>query len=192
MRWHVPRRVLPLREGFSSRLRPFFFIRVVPVRRMNIHELITPRTIRVPLASTDKRGAIDELVNVLRDAGKVSDAETLRRVIWEREQQRSTGIGEGLAIPHGKCACVERLAMAIGIAAPPIEFESIDRKPVRMIALVASHPDRFTDHIQALGKLSRLMTRVEFREAAYAASSAEALYDLFEQAEAAAAQPARA
>ena len=151
---------------------------------MNLTDLITPESIRIPLHATDKRSAIAELVDVLAEAhGLTTGAEELKAAVLEREQQRSTGIGEGLAIPHGKSDTVDRLFMAIGTPSEPMEFEAIDRRPVRMIVLLASPPDRTSDHIQALGKISRLMSRAEFREKAYEADSAQTLYTLFEEAE---------
>ena len=150
---------------------------------MTILDLIHPATIKAPLESADKKSAICELIDLLAAAGKVRDAEELKRIVWEREQQRSTGIGEGLAIPHGKSNAVRELVMAIGRPAEPIEFDSIDRKPVRLLVLLASPPDKTSDHIQALGKISRLMSKVEFREAAYAAENARDLLALFEGAE---------
>jgi len=150
---------------------------------MKITDILTPQAVKVPLASTGKRQAIDELVDLLGSIRLISDPEALRRVVWERETQRSTGIGEGLAIPHGKCATTKQLVMAVGRPSEPIEFDSIDGKPVRLIVLLASPPDRTSDHIQALGRVSRLMTNAPFREATYAAQTAEELYKLFEDAE---------
>ena len=150
---------------------------------MNLLDLISPRTIKIPLEATAKREAIEELVDLLGECGAIQDPAAVKQAVWDREQQRSTGIGEGLAIPHGKCESVDRLHMAIGAPSEPIEFEAIDRRPVRMIVLLTSPPDQTSDHIQALGKISRLMSRADFREAAYAAGSGEALYQLFEEAE---------
>lgn len=150
---------------------------------MTILDLIHPETVKAPLDAADKKGAVFELIDLLASAGRVRDAEELKRVVWEREQQRSTGIGEGLAIPHGKSQAVRELVLAIGRPREPIEFDAIDRKPVRLIVLLASPPDKTSDHIQALGKISRLMSKVEFREAAYAAEDSKALLTLFEEAE---------
>lgn len=150
---------------------------------MKIIDILSPRAVKVPLVSTTKRGAIDELVDALADAGLIGDAAALKRVVWERESQRSTGIGEGLAIPHGKCPTIGRLVMAVGRPAHPIDFDSIDRKPVRLVVLLASPPDRTSDHIQALGRISRLMTNAQFREATYNAPTTESLFALFEKAE---------
>jgi mannitol/fructose-specific phosphotransferase system IIA component (Ntr-type) len=150
---------------------------------MNILETLQLDTIKVPLLATDKRGAINELVDVLDKAGVITDADTLRAVVWEREVQRTTGIGEGLAIPHGKCNVSSRLVMAIGVPSQPIEFGSVDKKPVRLIVLLSSPPDKTSDHIQALGKISRLMSDPEFRDKAYAVTSSEELFEMFKHAE---------
>jgi PTS system fructose-specific IIC component len=150
---------------------------------MNILDILSPKAIKVPLQASDKKGAIDELVNLMVDAGLITQPEALKRVVWEREQQRTTGIGEGLAIPHGKSNSSKNLVIAIGRPAQPIDFGAIDNKPVKLIILLASPPDKTSDHIQALGKISRLMADPKFRAAAYAAGSAEEIFKLFEQAE---------
>jgi len=131
---------------------------------MNILDVLSPQAIKVPLEATEKKAAIDELVDLLGSNGQITDSEGLKEAVWEREQQRTTGIGEGLAIPHGKSSCSSKLIMALGRPAEPIEFNSVDKKPVRLIVLLASPPDKTTDHIQALGKISRLMADKDFRE----------------------------
>jgi len=150
---------------------------------MNILDVLSPQAIKVPLEATEKKAAIDELVDLLGSNGQITDSEGLKEAVWEREQQRTTGIGEGLAIPHGKSSCSSKLIMALGRPAEPIEFNSVDKKPVRLIVLLASPPDKTTDHIQALGKISRLMADKDFREKTFAAETAEAMYALIEQAE---------
>ena len=153
---------------------------------MNLADIISPETVKVPLDATEKREAINELVDLLGAARLIKDTEATKAVVWEREQQRSTGIGEGLAIPHGKSNCSDRLLIALGRPASPIDFDSVDRKPVSLIVLLVSPPDKTADHIQALGKISRLMADPDFREAAYAAGSAGELYELFKKQEVAA------
>ncbi len=150
---------------------------------MNISDILSPKAVKVPLTSTDKHAVIDELVDLLDEAGLISDAGQLKQVVWEREQQRSTGIGQGLAIPHGKANCTESLVMAVGRPAAPIEFESVDKEPVQLVVLLASPPDQTSQHIQALGKISRLMSNESFRDAAFSAGSTETLYALFKKAE---------
>jgi fructose-specific phosphotransferase system IIA component len=150
---------------------------------MNLLDILTPDCIKAPLAADQKRGIIDELVDLLAAAGKVSDAAGLKEAVWSREQTRTTGIGMGLAIPHGKSAGVANLAMAIGKPASPVDFQAIDSKPVRLVILLASPPDRTSDHIQALARVSRLMTMEAFREAIYAAQGPQEIYDLLKQHE---------
>lgn len=146
---------------------------------MNISEILRPEAVKVPLVATQKQAAIFELVDLLGSLGLVSDPGRLRTVVWEREQQRTTGIGEGLAIPHGKSPSASGLVMAIGRPDTPIDFDSVDRRPVRLIVLLASPPDRTADHIQALGRISRLMSGAAFRERAFSADDADTLYRLF-------------
>jgi mannitol/fructose-specific phosphotransferase system IIA component (Ntr-type) len=150
---------------------------------MNLIDILAPQAVKVPLDARDKKSAIDELVELLASANGLKDVRTLKEAVWQREQQRTTGIGEGLAIPHGKCASATRLLMAIGRPALPMDFESVDRKPVRLIVLLASPPNKTSEHIQALGKISRVMANPELREAAYATQTAEALYALIREAQ---------
>jgi mannitol/fructose-specific phosphotransferase system IIA component (Ntr-type) len=150
----------------------------VTLGAMNLLDLLSPECIRAPLVAGDKRGVIDELVDLLVAAGRVSEGDSLKNAVWTREQTRTTGIGHGLAIPHGKCPGLNGLAMAIGKPAEPLEFQAIDGRPVRLIVLLASPPDRTGDHIQALARVSRLMTMEAFRQSIYDADSPEAIYEL--------------
>jgi len=150
---------------------------------MNLLDIMTLEAIKIPLEATTKKAAIEELVELLSAAHLIEDAEALKAAVWQREQQRTTGIGEGLAIPHGKCRSSQELHLAIGRPAQDMDFGSVDKKPVKLIVLLASPPNKTSDHIQALGKISRLVANPEFRDAAYSAESAAALYDLFRKAE---------
>ena len=150
---------------------------------MNLLDLLTPGSIRAPLQADDKKGVIHELVDLLVGEGKVEDGSSLKDAVWTREQTRTTGIGHGLAIPHGKCAGLSGLAMAIGKPAEPMDFEAIDGQPVRLIVLLASPPDRTSDHIQALARVSRLMTSEAFRGSVYDAEGPEAIYELIVEQE---------
>ncbi len=150
---------------------------------MNLLDIITINCIKAPLLATDKKAVIHELVDVLVGAGKVNEPDALKDAVWTREMTRTTGIGHGLAIPHGKCVGMPGLAMAIGKPAKPMDFEAIDGQPVKLVVLLASPPDRTSDHIQALARISRLMTMNEFRERVYAATTAEAIYDLLKSQE---------
>jgi fructose-specific phosphotransferase system IIA component len=150
---------------------------------MNLLDIITVDCIKAPLVARDKKGVIDELVDLLVAATRVSDGQALKDAVWTREQTRTTGIGHGLAIPHGKCGGMGSLAMAIGKPAEPMNFEAIDGKPVRLIVLLASPPDKTSDHIQALARISRLMTMDRFREQIYAAENSQQIFDLLKSQE---------
>ncbi len=143
----------------------------------SIIDILDPKAIRVPLVATDRQGALEELVDALAQSGVIGDPALFKKSVWEREQLRSTGIGEGLAIPHGKCASIKRPAIAIGRPAVPIEFGAIDRRPVRLIVLLASPPDKISEHIQVLHRVSRLFSNVATRERACMAPDAQALYE---------------
>lgn len=151
---------------------------------MNLLDILSPSCVKAPLVATDKRGVIDELVDVLAAAGRVADAKGLKDAVWTREMTRTTGIGHGLAIPHGKSPGMSSIAMAIGKPSAPMDFQAIDAQPVRLVVLLASPPDRTSDHIQALARVSRLMTMDKFRERVYAARSAPEIYDLLKAQEA--------
>jgi fructose-specific phosphotransferase system IIA component len=150
---------------------------------MNLLDILSPKSIKVPLQATEKKAVITELVDLLADAKLIKDRETIKKVVWEREQQRTTGIGEGLAIPHGKSRASDSLVMAIGRPAEPIDFDAIDKRPVRLVVLLVSPPEKTAEHIQALGKISRMMSDPGTRNAVYNAESAESLYEIFKNSE---------
>ena len=149
---------------------------------MELIGLIQENTIRVPLVASDRQEAIGELVDVLGDVGAISDCDTIRQLVWERELQRTTGIGEGLAIPHGRSDDLTHMVMAMGRPETPIDFASADKRPVELIILLVSPTNNTSDHIQALGRISRLMIDRAFREDAYATESASELFELFQGA----------
>ena len=149
---------------------------------MNLLEHLQLKTMLVPLTATDRQGAIYELIDALASVGSISDSDTIKQLVWEREQQRTTGIGEGLAIPHARCDKLDDLVMAMGRPSTPIDFASPDKRPVELIILLVSPSDNTADHIQALGRISRLMVDRSFREAVYATKTPQALFDQFHSA----------
>jgi fructose-specific phosphotransferase system IIA component len=151
---------------------------------MILTQILQPGCIAAPLKSKDKDSAIAELVNILASAGQVKNAAAALEAVMEREQTRSTGIGSGIAIPHGKCTAVDELVMAVGIAAEPIEFASIDNKPVSIIVLLISPMDKTGPHIQALARISRLLLDEQFKAKLEKASSPAEVYQLISAKEA--------
>lgn len=150
---------------------------------MLLTDILQPDCIKVPLQSRDKQGAIYELVDLLASKGLIQDAEALKAAVWQRESTRTTGIGHGLAIPHGKSDSCDRLLMAIGKTSEPIEFQSIDKKPVSAIFLLVSPQDQTGPHIQVLAKISRLMTRADIRAAILRATDGQVIYDVIAKEE---------
>jgi mannitol/fructose-specific phosphotransferase system IIA component (Ntr-type) len=150
---------------------------------MNLLDILQPGCVKAPLTAKDKRGCMDELVDLMVSTGKITDSQVLKDAVWQREQTRTTGIGHGLAIPHGKCSGVSGIVMAVGKPPQPIEFGAIDGKPVQLIIMLASAPDRNSDHIQALARVSRIMMVADFRERMYRAASGQEVYDLIKDQE---------
>ena len=150
---------------------------------MRLTDILKPQNIKVPLVATTKNEAIAELVQLLADSGQITDAKKVLDAVLEREATRTTGIGNGLAIPHGKCSGTPDLVMAIGKPAAPIDFQSIDGRPVTVIWMLSSPPDKTGPHIHALARISRLMTIEKFRQALNSARSAQDVYDTIVQQE---------
>src|SRR5438045_41544 len=151
---------------------------------MRLTEILQPADVVVPLQAKTKTEAIGELVAALARNGQVTDAKTVLDAVLEREATRTTGIGNGLAIPHGKSTGTKDLVMAIGKPATSIDFQAIDGRPVTLIWLLSSPPDKTGPHIHALAKISRLMTIDKFRAAMHEAKTAQDVYDLIVKQEA--------
>jgi len=150
---------------------------------MRLTDILKPQDIKIPLEAKTKTDAIAELVNLLAANGEVGDPKKVLEAVLDREATRTTGIGNGLAIPHGKCPGVDTLVMAIGKCATPIDFQAIDGRPVTLIWLLGSPPDKTGQHIHALARISRLMTNDKFRQSVAGAKTSQELYDLIVQQE---------
>jgi fructose-specific phosphotransferase system IIA component len=137
--------------------------------------------VKVPLDSRDKAGAIAELVDLLAENGITRDRDSLLAAVMERERARTTGIGRGFAIPHAKCDCVSQLVIALGRAPQPIDFAAIDGQPVQLIALLASPTRATSAHIQALAKLSRLVTNATVWQEILGATTAADLHRIISE-----------
>ena len=151
---------------------------------MRLTDILQPDCIKVPLEAADKQRAIFELVDLMSDKVGITTRDQLKDAVWQRETTRTTGIGHGIAIPHGKSAGCTRLSMAIGLTAKPLDFGAIDGKPVTLIILLASPPDQTGPHIQALARISRMLTDDRFRAAIKAAPNADDVYRLISEHEA--------
>jgi fructose-specific phosphotransferase system IIA component len=150
---------------------------------MRLTEILKPQNIKIPLHATNKTEAITELVDVLAQSGDIADPKRVLESVLERESTRTTGIGNGLAIPHGKTTGTSDLVMAIGRPDKPIDFQAIDGRPVTIIWLLSSPPDKTGAHIHALAKISRLMTLDKFRQNLNTCKSAQEMFDAIAQQE---------
>jgi fructose-specific phosphotransferase system IIA component len=150
---------------------------------MILTQILQPTCVKVPLEGRDKDSVITELVDLLNENKLLLDRETALDAVFTRERTRSTGIGSGIAIPHGKCNAVRELIMALGITREPIDFESVDGKPVSIVILLVSPADQTGPHIRALARISRLMLDDDFKSALEKAPSAQSAYELVSERE---------
>jgi mannitol/fructose-specific phosphotransferase system IIA component (Ntr-type) len=118
--------------------------------RMKLTDILDLSCVKVPLLARDKHEAIVSLVTLLAENGRIKDSGVVMTAVLERESIRSTGIGHGVAVPHGKCASVDRPVMALGRLIEPIEYGSLDQQAVSLIALLISPIDQTGPHIMAL------------------------------------------
>lgn len=151
---------------------------------MRLTDIINPANVKVPLAATNKTDAIKELIGLLAEHGDVSDPAKVLGVVLDREATRTTGIGYGLAIPHGKTAGAAQLTMAIGKCATPIDFQAIDGRPVSIVWLLVSPPDKSVAHIATLARITKLMMVDRFRIEMNRAADAESVLKLIASQEA--------
>jgi fructose-specific phosphotransferase system IIA component len=145
---------------------------------MQLSQILKPESVIIPLKGSDKDSVIEELVNVLAESGQISDREKVLDSVMTREETRSTGIGSGIAIPHGKSGGTNELVMSVGICPAGIDFDSIDNKPVNIVLLLASPVDKTGPHIQALARISRVMLDEDLRNGIIAAKDAKEVYQL--------------
>jgi len=145
---------------------------------MALIDLVVPEVIKLPLESTDKPGVLRELVSVLHQAGRIQDFDAVLKAVQEREYKQSTGLEEGIAVPHGKTAAVSSLQLAIGIAPQGIDFNSLDGKPAKLFFLLVGSPDQSGPHVQALADVARLARSKMFCRALIDAEDAQQVVEL--------------
>ncbi|HSJ09562.1 MAG TPA: PTS sugar transporter subunit IIA [Longimicrobiales bacterium] len=146
-------------------------------------ELLTLERIKIPLEATTKEDLLRELVDVVAGSGGMPDPEEVLRAVREREAVLSTGIGHGVAIPHGKSGAVSNLRMAAGRAATPVDFDALDGQPVSLFFLLVGPESAAGPHIKALSRISRLVRKDEVRERLGAARTSEEFMHALQEAE---------
>lgn len=152
---------------------------------MLLSELLTPARIRVPLLGRSKEELLQELVQLVSVDEHVEDSAEVLRAVREREAVLSTGIGNGVAIPHGKSAAVPELCLAAGRTAEPVDFDALDGRPVSLFFLLVGPESAAGPHIKALSRISRLVRNDSVRDQLVAARTPEEFYHAMKKAEAA-------
>lgn len=150
---------------------------------MDLIQLLSPARIRVPLASRTKPELLRELAEVLV-ASVGGDVQDVLRAVEDREARLSTGIGFGVAIPHGRTPTVQDLTVVAGVTAEPVPFEALDGEPVRIVFLLVGPERSAGQHVKALSRIARLARSEELRRRLLAATTAQEFLDALAQAEA--------
>ncbi|MBN1696372.1 MAG: PTS sugar transporter subunit IIA [Spirochaetales bacterium] len=148
---------------------------------MALVDLITEDVVKVPLVSENKHDIIRELIKILVDAGRINDGDAAYNAIIRREEQGSTGLEKGIAVPHAKCGEVSTLTMAIGIKPSGVDFEAIDEKPSYLFFMLLAPPDQSGPHIEALAEIARMARSDAFCSTLIASRSAKEVVDLFKE-----------
>lgn len=150
---------------------------------MRITDLLDKRSISLDSAPGSKSEALDQAVDLMVRSGKINDAEAYRKQVYAREEESTTGIGEGIAIPHGKGSSVDRPGLAAMVVKDGVDFDSLDGEPVTLIFLIAAPDTEDNVHLDVLSKLSVLMMDEDFSEALRNASTVEEFLEIIDKAD---------
>lgn len=151
---------------------------------MKIAELLRPDTIVSDLQATEKSEVLNELAQTLVQVHQHLDTEDVVEVLEERERLGSTGIGDGVAIPHGKLKDIKDLLLCFGRSEEGVEFEAMDGKPAYLFFLLLAPEDSVGVHLKTLARISKLLKRSHLRQRLHEAQDAESLYQLIVDEEA--------
>jgi len=151
---------------------------------MKISDILDEKSVMTNLPGSEKEEIIDELVDLVGQSSKVLDKDKVRMAVFEREKISSTGIGNGFAIPHGKTDGVSDIVAAFAVTAQPIQYQSIDEKPVRLVFLLIGKDNLVGPHLKLLSRISRLMSKEDFRNKLLDAQSPQEIMSTFKQEEA--------
>lgn len=145
---------------------------------MRITDLLTEETIQLDLSSRTKDGVIDDLVSVLDKSGKLQDHKEFKKAILNREAQSTTGIGEGIAIPHAKTSAVKSPAIAFGKSEEGVDYESLDGAPAHLFFMIAATEGANQTHLEALSRLSSMLMDMNVRQGLLKAKSKEEILEI--------------
>ena len=159
---------------------------------MKITQLLTEETIILNLSASTKQEVLDELASQLERAGKLTDKRAFTAAILERESQSTTGIGDGIAIPHAKSAAVKSPAIAFGRSLDGLDFESLDGQPANLFFMIAASEGANDDHLEALSRLATFLMDDKFRTNILSAQSKQEVLDVISAKEASLEEPEEA
>src|SRR5208283_6128518 len=151
---------------------------------MKISDILEDKLVATNLLGNSKDEIINSLIDLVGQSPKVLDKEKVRTAIFEREKIMSTGVGNGFAIPHGKTDAVSDIVAAFGVTATPIDYQSLDEQPVRLVFLLVGKDSMVGPHIKLLSRISRLMNKEEFRKKLLSAASPKEVLEIFRTEEA--------
>lgn len=145
---------------------------------MKVSDFLKKEAIAVPLKSRTKNDVFHELINLLHSRGVLADKELALKAVYDREEIMSTGIGHGIAIPHGKAKSVKEIAAASGIYAPGIDYSALDGQPVYLVVMLVGPEDGAAQHVKALARISRLLQHESARQKLIACKNADEFYQI--------------
>lgn len=151
---------------------------------MKITDILTEQVVRTQLEGSTKEEILNAVIDLAAASEKVLDKDKVRTAIFEREKIMSTGVGSGFAIPHGKTEAVADIVGAFAVTAKPIDYQSLDEQPVRIVFLLVGRDNMVGPHIKLLSRISRLMNKEEFRNKLLEAPSPAAVMEIFKEEEA--------
>jgi nitrogen PTS system EIIA component len=138
-----------------------------------LSDLLTPERVKVPLESQSKDDVLRELVQLAMPSAGVAARDRVVTAVLAREALLSTGIGSGIAIPHGRTSEVETITLTAGLASAPIDFDALDGKPVSLFFLLLGPESAAGAHVRALGRISRILRHESVRDDLNRAASAD-------------------
>ncbi|MFW5950797.1 MAG: PTS sugar transporter subunit IIA [Gemmatimonadota bacterium] len=150
-----------------------------------LSDILSSVRVRVPIEGTTRESVLRELVDVLAREGCVGDPEAVYRVVEERERVLSTGIGHGVALPHGKSDACSELSIVAGVTREPVDFDALDDAPVRLVFLLVGPESAAGAHIRVLSRISNLVRQPALRQRLIEAADATEFMEALRQAEAA-------
>ena len=150
---------------------------------MKITDLLSEKSIMLQGKPNSKKEAIDQLVDLMMENGNIKDKEEYKKVVLKREEEGTTGIGEGIAIPHGKTDAVTKPGLAAMVVPDGVDFASLDGSPAKLLFLIAAPNTEDNVHLEVLSRLSTLLMDTDFRQALYDAKTPKEFLKCIDQAE---------